>query len=66
MIHWQVLRVDFLMIEDVEEKFQDQVGRERAGVQERHQLTVQTVHVVLRERSATTASLVHHLSILSV
>ena len=66
MIHWQVLRVDFLMIEDVEEKFQDQVGRERAGVQERHQLTVQTVHVVLRESSATAASLVHHLSILSV
>ena len=50
-----------LVIQDVEDQLEHQVRGQRPGVQQRHQLAVQAVHVDRGQRRGPSSSLVHHL-----
>ena len=51
----------FLVIQDVEDQLEHQVGRQGPGVEEGHQLAVQAVHVGGGQGGAPRPRLVHHL-----
>ena len=50
-----------LVIQDVEDQLEHQVRGQRPGVQQRHQLAVQAVHVDRGERCGPSSRLIHHL-----